>query len=95
MLTEIERKGWRLTFALAFLQLVQALGVTELGTFRFLPAEVPGLDWLDEHCWSVPVGFVEDDGSVGDEGWTSCTEWPEELSVAEVSDLSVRIAGGG
>ena len=34
----------RLTLALAFLQLVQALGVTESGTFLFLPADVPGRD---------------------------------------------------
>ena len=36
-----------LTLALAFLQLVQALGVTESGTFLFLPevlVEVPCLD---------------------------------------------------
>ena len=36
-----------LTLALALLQLVQALGVTESGTFLFLPVvlvEVPGLD---------------------------------------------------
>ena len=31
------------TLALAFLQFVQALGVTESGTFLFLPAEVPGV----------------------------------------------------
>ena len=31
-----------LTFALAFLQFVQAFGVTESGTFRLLPV-VPGL----------------------------------------------------
>lgn len=34
----------QLTLALAFLQFVQALGVTESGTFLLLPAEVPGLD---------------------------------------------------
>lgn len=31
------------TLALAFLQVVQALGVTESGTFLLLPEEVPGL----------------------------------------------------
>ena len=31
------------TLALAFLQVVQALGVTEAGTFLLLPEEVPGL----------------------------------------------------
>ena len=31
------------TFALAFLQFVQAFGVTESGTFRFLPVMLPPL----------------------------------------------------
>ena len=31
------------TLALAFLQLVHALAVIELGAFLFLPADVPGL----------------------------------------------------
>lgn len=37
------------TLALAFLQLVQALGVTESGTLRLLPVapEVSGLTWPD------------------------------------------------
>ena len=32
----------RPTLALALLQFVQALGVTESGTFLFLPPDVPG-----------------------------------------------------
>lgn len=44
--TQEEKKTRKqlLTLALAFLQFVQALGVTESGTFLVLPAEVPGLD---------------------------------------------------
>ena len=74
-----------LTLALAFLQFVHALGVTESGTFLFLPADVPGLCSLDgcsEVSGSVEVvGFREDD-------WTSCMDWPE-LLVAVVSERVV------
>ncbi len=63
------------TLALAFLQLVQALGVMESGTFLFLPAEVPGLGWPDacpeEIGLAEGVGAV---GAVGDDGWTSYTD---------------------
>lgn len=40
-------QGKTLTLALALLQFVQALGVTESGTFLFLPADVVGLRCLD------------------------------------------------
>lgn len=55
----------QLTFALAFLQLVQALGVTESGTFLLLPADVPGREYVDA-CSEV-VGLVGVVGSVGDD----------------------------
>ena len=75
-----------LTLALALLQFVQALGVTESGTFRFLPVEpleVPGRDCpngtTSEHVGSFVVDEVD---------WTSCIDWfePEEVSVPVVSD---------
>ncbi len=54
---------WRpCTFALAFLQFVQAFGVTESGTFRFLPVVLPPLPWcliVGEKADSEPVFPVE------------------------------------
>jgi hypothetical protein len=67
-----------LTFALAFLQFVQAFGVTESGTFRLLPVvplAVPRLGLpKDGDVVSEVGGFVDDEGFVEDEGWTSCMD---------------------
>ncbi len=76
--------------ALAFLQLVQAFGVTESGTFRRLPMlllEVPArgrLDVIDE----------PDGESVGDSCWTSCIESVEESSELLVLTVSERCIEG-
>lgn len=78
-----ETRKQRLTLALAFLQFVHALGVTESGTFLFLPDNVPGRDKFDAR--SEVVGSVEVVGFVGDEDWKSGGDWPE-LSVPVVSE---------
>lgn len=79
-----------LTLALAFLQFVQALGVTESGTFRRLPAlllEVPARGRFD--------AIDEPDGeSVGDTCWTSCMECADESSELLVVTVSERCIEG-
>ena len=71
-----EEETCRSTLALAFLQFVQAFGVTESGTFRRLPVpllEVPGRgrpDVIDE------LGGE----SVGDDCWASWMDCADESS---------------
>ena len=80
--THEKTKKQQLTLALAILQFVQALGVTESGTFLLLPPDVVGLG-LHDACSEV-IGLAEVVELDGDDGWTSCTDW-SEVSVAEVS----------
>lgn len=72
-----------LPLALALLQFVQALGVTESGTLRFLPGPllVPGLAWPA----SEPTALLEKTVFVGDGDCTSSIDWSESLPVAGVS----------
>lgn len=86
-----EIAGFR-TLALAFLQFVQAFGVTDSGTFRFLPWPllVPGLARVASESADLPVEV----GSVMDDDPTSSMELSEELPVAAVSERSVcRLEG--
>lgn len=57
--------------------------MTESGTFLLLPAEVVGLEYVED-C-SDMLGSVEVVGFVGDDDWRCCIDLPE-LSVAVVSD---------
>lgn len=82
-----------LTLALAFLQFVQAFGVTESGTFRFLPVlplEVPGLAWPDDVS-SEPVGIAEDPWLSGGDCWISGADWPDEPVEVSVEIVSERV----
>lgn len=80
----------RPTLALAFLQFVQALGVTESGTFRRLAApllDVPARGRFD--------AIDEPDGeSVGDTCWTSCMECVDVSSELLVVTVSERCKEG-
>lgn len=74
------------TFALAFLQLVQAFGVTESGTFLLLPGGSHSNslrpDWLDDAGLEI-VGFV----GFADEGCISRIDRFREVSVTIERDM--------